>query len=122
MGGIGIWDWDGILANGRGFWQKGWDMGWDGIGDSPIPFNMGGKYKPSCRYNFQPRKAIIKPNIINAIINGMSYDKNFGIRSSGVKQLTMLGVLPPKTINDILVSLLRWCFKNYVINFIIVLN
>ncbi|PKB92881.1 hypothetical protein RhiirA5_443064 [Rhizophagus irregularis] len=43
MGGIGIWDWDGILANGRGFWQKGWDMGWDGIGDSPIPFNMGGK-------------------------------------------------------------------------------
>ncbi|PKC07082.1 hypothetical protein RhiirA5_418689 [Rhizophagus irregularis] len=42
MGGIGIWDWDGILANGRGFWQKGWDMGWDGIGDSPIPFNMGG--------------------------------------------------------------------------------
>ncbi|PKC00574.1 hypothetical protein RhiirA5_427980 [Rhizophagus irregularis] len=44
MGGIGIWDWDGILANGRGFWQKGWDMGWDGIGDSPIPFNMGGKY------------------------------------------------------------------------------
>ncbi|PKC52891.1 hypothetical protein RhiirA1_480444 [Rhizophagus irregularis] len=40
MGGIGIWDWDGILANGRGFWQKGWDMGWNGIGDSPIPFNM----------------------------------------------------------------------------------
>ena len=45
MGGIGIWDWDGILANGRGFWQMGWDMGWDGIGDSPIPFNMGGKYR-----------------------------------------------------------------------------
>ena len=44
LGGIGIWDWDGILANGRGFWQMGWDMGWDGIGDSPIPFNMGGKY------------------------------------------------------------------------------
>ncbi|PKC69582.1 hypothetical protein RhiirA1_455853 [Rhizophagus irregularis] len=43
MDGIGIWDWDGILANGREFWQMGWDMGWDGIKDSPISFNIGGK-------------------------------------------------------------------------------
>ncbi|CAB4418699.1 unnamed protein product [Rhizophagus irregularis] len=47
---FGIWDgiWD--LEYG---WDLGWDFGkwdgiwdgWDGIGDSPIPFNMGGKYR-----------------------------------------------------------------------------
>jgi hypothetical protein len=37
--GYGIWDWNGISANGMEY-----GMGWDGIGDSPIPFNMGGKY------------------------------------------------------------------------------
>ncbi|CAB4475367.1 unnamed protein product [Rhizophagus irregularis] len=53
--GDGIWDmgygWDWDLGLGwdfgkweGGFWQMGWDMEWDGIGDSPIPFNMGGKY------------------------------------------------------------------------------
>ena len=41
----GIWDWDGIMTNGMG-----WDGIWDGIWhygnwDSPIPNNMGGKYK-----------------------------------------------------------------------------
>ncbi|EXX56646.1 hypothetical protein GLOIN_2v1774909 [Rhizophagus irregularis DAOM 181602=DAOM 197198] len=39
------WDWDLGLGWDFGKWeQMGWDMGWDGIGDSPIPFNMGGKY------------------------------------------------------------------------------
>ncbi|PKK59829.1 hypothetical protein RhiirC2_794255 [Rhizophagus irregularis] len=41
--GFGIWVGLGF-GIGMGFWQMGWDMGWDGIGDSPIPFNMGGKY------------------------------------------------------------------------------
>ncbi|CAB4416078.1 unnamed protein product [Rhizophagus irregularis] len=45
--GFGIWVGLGF-GIGMGFWQMGWDMGWDGIGDSPIPFNMGGKYNGTC--------------------------------------------------------------------------
>ncbi len=41
---MGFGDWDGIMTNGMG--QMGFGMGfrWDGIWDSPIPINMGGKY------------------------------------------------------------------------------
>ncbi|GBB97142.1 hypothetical protein RclHR1_29270001 [Rhizophagus clarus] len=45
MGGIGIWDWNGIMTNGMGSWDMGWDMGWNGIWDFPNPINMGGKYR-----------------------------------------------------------------------------
>src|SRR6266496_2974372 len=41
----GIGDWDGIMTNGMGQMGFGMGFGWDGIWDSPIPINMGGKYR-----------------------------------------------------------------------------
>ena len=41
----GIGDWDGIMTNGMGQMGFGIGFGWDGIWDSPIPINMGGKYR-----------------------------------------------------------------------------